>query len=235
MATASPLPARRLRKNLKNVRLPHRAQNVIRPDLEPRFSPTGGVGRAEKANLAPQGAIVKGRPGMGAALQFTGPGALLRLRGGRVRPRCKKRDYKIGGRDRDPLRRRLRGGSRYAPRCFVDDRCTGRFRGSARRRVALITDGPLFSGASHGFCIGHVGPEAAVGRGRFALLRDDGDVGVPRFDDAVRRHDRPSRSAMAELAGTAPSLGPRGANDYQSGHAVENMRKQSVDAEKGGG
>ena len=40
-------------------------------------------------------------------------------------------------------------------------------------KVALITDG-RFSGATHGFCIGHVGPEAAVG-GPIALLRD-GDM-----------------------------------------------------------
>jgi dihydroxy-acid dehydratase len=40
-------------------------------------------------------------------------------------------------------------------------------------KVALITDG-RFSGATRGFCVGHVGPEAAVG-GPIALLRD-GDV-----------------------------------------------------------
>jgi dihydroxy-acid dehydratase len=40
-------------------------------------------------------------------------------------------------------------------------------------KVALITDG-RFSGASRGFCIGHVGPEAAIG-GPIALLKD-GDM-----------------------------------------------------------
>jgi dihydroxy-acid dehydratase len=40
-------------------------------------------------------------------------------------------------------------------------------------KVALITDG-RFSGASRGFCIGHIGPEAAVG-GPIGLLRD-GDI-----------------------------------------------------------
>jgi dihydroxy-acid dehydratase len=40
-------------------------------------------------------------------------------------------------------------------------------------KVALITDG-RFSGATRGFCIGHVGPEAAVG-GPIGLLRN-GDV-----------------------------------------------------------
>jgi len=40
-------------------------------------------------------------------------------------------------------------------------------------KVALITDG-RFSGATRGLCIGHVGPEAAVG-GPIALIRD-GDI-----------------------------------------------------------
>jgi dihydroxy-acid dehydratase len=40
-------------------------------------------------------------------------------------------------------------------------------------KVALVTDG-RFSGATRGFCIGHVGPEAAVG-GPIALIRD-GDI-----------------------------------------------------------
>ncbi|MEM6761861.1 MAG: dihydroxy-acid dehydratase, partial [Pseudomonadota bacterium] len=40
-------------------------------------------------------------------------------------------------------------------------------------KMALITDG-RFSGATRGFCIGHVGPEAAVG-GPIGLLRD-GDM-----------------------------------------------------------
>jgi dihydroxy-acid dehydratase len=40
-------------------------------------------------------------------------------------------------------------------------------------KVALITDG-RFSGATRGFCVGHVGPEAAVG-GTIGLLKD-GDI-----------------------------------------------------------
>ena len=40
-------------------------------------------------------------------------------------------------------------------------------------KVALITDG-RFSGATRGFCIGHVGPEAAVG-GPIAFI-EDGDI-----------------------------------------------------------
>ena len=37
-------------------------------------------------------------------------------------------------------------------------------------KVALITDG-RFSGATRGFCVGHVGPEAAVG-GPIALIKN---------------------------------------------------------------
>src|SRR5262249_9014363 len=40
-------------------------------------------------------------------------------------------------------------------------------------KVALITDG-RFSGATRGFCVGHVGPEAAVG-GPIGLIQD-GDI-----------------------------------------------------------
>jgi dihydroxy-acid dehydratase len=41
------------------------------------------------------------------------------------------------------------------------------------KKVALITDG-RFSGATRGFCVGHVGPEAALG-GPIGLLKD-GDM-----------------------------------------------------------
>jgi dihydroxy-acid dehydratase len=51
-------------------------------------------------------------------------------------------------------------------------------------KVALITDG-RFSGASHGFVIGHVAPEAAVG-GPIAFLQDGDKI---RIDAAARRID----------------------------------------------
>jgi dihydroxy-acid dehydratase len=53
-------------------------------------------------------------------------------------------------------------------------------------KVALITDG-RFSGATRGFCVGHIGPEAAVG-GPIALIRDgdiirlDGEKGTLNVD-----------------------------------------------------
>ena len=43
-------------------------------------------------------------------------------------------------------------------------------------KVALITDG-RFSGATRGFCIGHVGPEAAEG-GPIALVEDGDTIAI---------------------------------------------------------
>ncbi len=72
------------------------------------------------------------------------------------------------------------------------------------KKVALITDG-RFSGATRGFCVGHVGPEAAMG-GPIALLRDGdmitldaikGEISVALTDAELER--RASR-----LEGPAP-------------------------------
>ena len=76
-------------------------------------------------------------------------------------------------------------------------------------KVALITDG-RFSGATHGFCIGHVGPEAAVG-GPIALLRDGDRITI----DAVAGTIDVALSD-AELAERRRAWTPR-KNDYQSG------------------
>jgi dihydroxy-acid dehydratase len=53
--------------------------------------------------------------------------------------------------------------------------------------VALITDG-RFSGGSHGFVVGHVAPEAAVG-GPIAGIEDGDEIEI----DAQRRE--PTRDA----------------------------------------
>ncbi len=59
-------------------------------------------------------------------------------------------------------------------------------------QVALITDG-RFSGGSHGFVVGHISPEAAVG-GPIGLLRSGDRISI----DAVKREIRVELSA-AEL------------------------------------
>jgi dihydroxy-acid dehydratase len=78
---------------------------------------------------------------------------------------------------------------------------TAALKGRGVTDVALITDG-RFSGASYGFVIGHVSPEAAVG-GPIGLVRD-GDIiriDVPgrsvdvRADLSARRANPPNREA----------------------------------------
>ncbi len=69
-------------------------------------------------------------------------------------------------------------------------------------QVALITDG-RFSGGSHGFVVGHIAPEAAVG-GAIGLLRDGDEITI----DAVRRKINVAVSA-AEMQRRRKSWRPR--------------------------
>jgi dihydroxy-acid dehydratase len=77
-------------------------------------------------------------------------------------------------------------------------------------KVALITDG-RFSGATRGFCIGHVGPEATVG-GPIALLRDGDIIEI----DAVKGTLKVKLSD-GELAKRRQAWKPRSAN-FTSGY-----------------
>ena len=65
--------------------------------------------------------------------------------------------------------------------------------------VALITDG-RFSGASHGFVIGHVAPEAAVG-GPIGLIQEGDTI---RIDPGERRIDVPGLDWEARKAAFVP-------------------------------
>ncbi|HEX8553536.1 MAG TPA: dihydroxy-acid dehydratase, partial [Sphingomonas sp.] len=76
-------------------------------------------------------------------------------------------------------------------------------------KVALITDG-RFSGATRGFCIGHVGPEAAEG-GPIALVEDGDTI---RIDADAGTIDL--LVADDVLAARRAAWSPRG-HDYQSG------------------
>src|SRR6202044_1210128 len=79
----------------------------------------------------------------------------------------------------------------------------------AGEKVALITDG-RFSGGTRGFCIGHVGPEAAVG-GPIGLLKDGDIITI----DAVKQTIHADISDT-ELAKRRKAWKPR-PTDYQSG------------------
>ncbi len=91
-------------------------------------------------------------------------------------------------------------------------------------KVALITDG-RFSGATRGFCIGHVGPEAAVG-GPIGLLQD-GDIIV--IDAEAGRLD--VELADSELQARRSAWQPR-ATIYRSG-ALWRYAQTVGPAEKG--
>jgi len=139
---------------------------VIHP-VETPITPTGGV-VGLKGNLAPEGAIVK-VAGMAATEQvFTGPARVFDCEEEAFEA-VQKRQYKEGEviviRNEGPA-----GGPGMREMLSTTAALSGQGMG---KKVALITDG-RFSGATRGFCVGHVGPEAAHG-GPIALLRD-GDM-----------------------------------------------------------
>ena len=88
-------------------------------------------------------------------------------------------------------------------------------------KVALITDG-RFSGASHGFVIGHISPEAAIG-GPIGLL-EDGDM--IRIDAEARRID-----ADVDWAARRASFTPKAAN--RMGGVFDKYAKLVSSASKG--
>jgi dihydroxy-acid dehydratase len=141
-------------------------QDVVYPANRP-ITPTGGV-VGLKGNLAPEGAIVK-VAGMPVEKQvFTGPARVFDNEEACFEA-VTKRTYKEG----DVLVIRYegpRGGPGMREMLSTTAALYGQGMGD---KVALITDG-RFSGATRGFCVGHVGPEAAVG-GPIGLLRD-GDM-----------------------------------------------------------
>ncbi|WP_116597899.1 dihydroxy-acid dehydratase [Primorskyibacter marinus] len=139
---------------------------VIYP-IETPLTKTGGV-VGLKGNLAPEGAIVK-VAGMEAQHQlFTGPARVFECEQDAFEA-VQSRGYKEGDvfviRNEGPA-----GGPGMREMLATTAALSGQGMG---KKVALITDG-RFSGATRGFCVGHVGPEAAHG-GPIALLQD-GDV-----------------------------------------------------------
>jgi dihydroxy-acid dehydratase len=154
---------RTMAENLARVKW-NDAQDVVRPANAP-MSPTGGV-VGLKGNLAPEGAIVK-VAGM-SELKFTGPARCFDGEEACFEAVAHKK-YNEG----DVLVIRYegpKGGPGMREMLSTTAALYGQGMGG---KVALITDG-RFSGATRGFCIGHVGPEAAVG-GPIGLLRD-GDM-----------------------------------------------------------
>ncbi|MGE3295537.1 MAG: dihydroxy-acid dehydratase [Geminicoccaceae bacterium] len=154
---------RTIAENLADVSFDE-GQEVVRPTSRPITSWGGVVGL--KGTLAPEGAIVK-VAGL-KSLKFRGPARVFECEEDAMAA-VQARDYREGEviviRYEGP-----KGGPGMREMLGVTSAIYGQGMGD---KVALITDG-RFSGATRGFCIGHVGPEAAVG-GPIGLLKD-GDV-----------------------------------------------------------
>lgn len=152
-----------LAENLAHVVFPD-DQDVVHRCKNPIY-PTGGV-VVLRGNLAPEGAIVK-TAGMtdlvfeGPARVFDGEEACFEA--------VQKRDYKDG----DVLVIRYEGAKGGPGMREMLSTTAALYGQGTGGKVALITDG-RFSGGTRGFCIGHVGPEAAVG-GTIGLIKD-GDI-----------------------------------------------------------
>ncbi len=201
-------------ENLANVVFPT-DQDVIRPTSAP-LSTTGGV-VGLKGNLAPQGAIAK-VAGM-ERLQHRGPARVFDCEEDTFAA-VQNRDYKDG----DVLVIRYegpRGGPGMREMLATTAALYGQGVGD---KVALITDG-RFSGGTRGFCVGHVGPEAAVG-GPIGLL-EDGDIIA--IDAAAGTLE--VELSDAELAARKARWQPR-KSEFQSG-AIWRYGEVVGDAEKG--
>ncbi len=152
-----------MRENLKKVKF-NKKQKVMRKYNNPLSNDGGVVGL--KGNLAPQGAIVK-VAGL-KKLKFTGRARCFDTEESAYKA-VLKRKYKDG----DIIVIRYEG-PKGGPGMREMLQTTGAIYGQGKgEKVALITDG-RFSGATRGFCVGHIGPEASIG-GPIGLLKN-GDI-----------------------------------------------------------
>ena len=142
-------------------------QKVIHAATAP-LSPTGGV-VGLRGSLAPDGAIVK-VAGM-QRLEFTGPAQCFDCEEDAFAA-VEAREIREGGvvviRYEGP-----KGGPGMREMLSTTAALYGLGMGE---KVALVTDG-RFSGATRGFCIGHVGPEAAE-CGPIALVEDGDEISI---------------------------------------------------------
>jgi dihydroxy-acid dehydratase len=190
---------RSIKQNLENVKF-NTKQKVVYLTSKP-ISPSGGV-VGLKGTLAPDGAIVK-VAGM-KQLQFKGPArcfdceedAFAAVEAGRIED-----GEVIVIRYEGP-----KGGPGMREMLSTTAALYGRGMGE---KVALITDG-RFSGGTRGFCIGHVGPEAAVG-GPIALIKDGDTISIDAEKGTLDVALSESELARRRKSWKAPK------NAYQSG------------------
>jgi dihydroxy-acid dehydratase len=164
-----------VQENLENVPMYMSGQDIVHPLAAPLKRDSHLV--VLYGNVAPDGAVAKitGKEGerfAGRARVFEGEErATQAILAGRVRP-----GEVVVIRGEGP-----RGGPGMREMLSPTSAISGRGLGD---KVALITDG-RFSGGSHGFVVGHISPEAAVG-GPIGLLRTGDRISI----DAVKREIR---------------------------------------------
>ncbi len=189
-----------LAENHADVLFPE-GQDVVARAAAP-LAPTGGV-VGLRGSLAPEGAIVKVAHMSEEAQRFRGPArvfdreedAFEAVVGGRIKSGdCVVIRYE---------------GPKGGPGMREMLSTTAAITGLGLDGVALITDG-RFSGGTRGLCVGHIGPEAAVG-GPIGLLEDGDIVAI----DAVAGTLEVERS-QAELEARRTAWSPR-QTDFGSG------------------
>ncbi|MBM3843101.1 MAG: dihydroxy-acid dehydratase [Verrucomicrobia bacterium] len=179
-------------ENLRDVKPYPAGQDVVRPLSNPIKADSHL--RVLYGNLAPGGAVAKisGKEGLsfsGKAIVFEGEEkALDAILAGRVKP-----GHVVVIRNEGPV-----GGPGMREMLSPTSAIMGRGLG---KDVALITDG-RFSGGSHGFVVGHLTPEAAVG-GPIGVIRNGDQITI----DAVRNEltlGVPARELQARLRAWKP-------------------------------
>jgi dihydroxy-acid dehydratase len=175
-------------------------QKVIYPARAPITANGGVVGL--RGSLAPDGAIVK-VAGL-HSLQFTGPARVFDCEEdcfAAVEARAISEGEVIVIRYEGP-----KGGPGMREMLSTTAALYGLGMGET---VALITDG-RFSGATRGFCIGHVGPEAADG-GPIALIEDGDEISIDAAKGTI------DLNVAADVLSARKSKWQPRTNDYQSG------------------
>ncbi len=156
-----------LAENCADAKFPEGQDVVYR--VKEALAPTGGV-VGLKGNLAPEGAIVKVAGIAPEGQTFTGAAKVFECE-----EDCFDYVTKGGVQEGDCLVIRYEG-PKGGPGMREMLSTTAALYGLGIENVALITDG-RFSGGTRGLCVGHIGPEAAVG-GPIGLLQDGDSVTI---------------------------------------------------------
>ncbi|PIL22492.1 hypothetical protein GSI_15181 [Ganoderma sinense ZZ0214-1] len=194
-------------------------QDVIRP-LEKPIKETGHL-RILRGNLAPGGAVAKitGKEGLG----FTGKARTFDSEDEFVKA-VEAGSIKKGEKTVIVLRYLGPKGGPGMPEMLKP---TSLIMGAGLGKdVACLTDG-RFSGGSHGFCIGHVVPEAQVG-GPIALVRDGDIISVDAVKNTIELRVAPEELESRRAEWEAPPLKVKQGTLYKYIKLVEDASRGCI-------